>query len=61
MITLTILEATYLLDVLGECMDAIESSDEAFDGIINAKEILIKCLNNMEDVEIPDGKTDIFY
>ena len=57
MIRLTILETEYLIQVLEEC--AVEHFTD--EGIANAIEILRECLDKPEDVESPDGETDIFY
>ncbi len=66
MITLTLGEANYLLDVLGECLEYQGSEVDLDAAILNAQEIIQACLDNAEDVEIPDtqeqprGQTSIF-
>ena len=63
MITLTKLEAEYILDVLEQCAEYEDSYGfDLHDGVLNAKEIMEAIIRTrVEDVEIPDGKTDIFY
>ncbi len=65
MITLTLLEASYLLDVLEECKT--DNDNWHIDGIDNAQELIREAIVKQIDVEIPDtqeqpsGPADIFY